>query len=202
LVWFSGVIFVLSSSTHTPSSSTIPLLPETGYEIPPGINYLDLRDRAEAACNTVKLLEENGLLVNSNDEDNDVASALLTAYAKDVEATSKTVSHSRTADLTPACLVQTHMILKEFGQLVATHAAEVRNLVVNKLILETDNDDARIRVKALELLGRMTEIGLFTERKEVVVTHQNATQLREKLKERLQGMRQNAEGVYEVAETQ
>jgi hypothetical protein len=112
------------------------------------------------------------------------------------------VSHSRTADLTPACLVQTHLILKEFGQLVATHAAEVRNLVVNKLILETDNDDARIRVKALELLGRMTEIGLFTERKEVVVTHQNATQLREKLKERLQGMRQNAEGVYEVAETQ
>lgn len=182
-------------------SSSTAILPETGYEIPPGINYLDLRNRAEAACNTVKLLEENGLLVRASDEDKDVASSILTAYAKDIEATSKAVTHSRTAELTPACLVQTHMILKEFGQLVATHAAEVRNLVVNKLILETENDDARIRVKALELLGRMTDIGLFTERKEVVVTHQNASQLREKLKERLQGMRQNVEGVYEIVET-
>jgi hypothetical protein len=90
------------------------------------------------------------------------------------------------------------MILKEFGQLVAVHANEVRNLVVNKLILETESPDGRLRIKALELLGRMTDIGLFTDKKEITVTHQNTSQLRERLKEKLQSMRQNADGVYEA----
>ena len=177
---------------------TLAIYPDTGYEIPLKVNYLDLRERAEAACNTVRFLEDNGLLVSPNDEDNDIASTLLTSYARDVEGTSKLVTHSRTAELTPACLVQTNMILKEFGQLVAVHANEVRNLVVNKLILETESPDGRLRIKALELLGRMTDIGLFTDKKEITVTHQNTSQLRERLKEKLQSMRQNADGVYEV----
>ena len=96
--------------------------------------------------------------------------------------------------------MQTGAILKEFGQLVATRAAEIRNTVVNKLILETENPDARVRIRALENLGKMTEVGLFTERKEITVTHQNADELRAKLREKLEDLKQNAEGVYEVAE--
>jgi len=82
--------------------------------------------------------------------------------------------------------------------LVATHSAEIRNTVVNKLILETENADARIRIRALELLGKMTDVGLFTERKEITVTHQNADELREKLREKLEVLKKNADGVYEV----
>jgi hypothetical protein len=102
--------------------------------------------------------------------------------------------------MTPAVLLQTNDILKEFGQLVATHAAEIRNTVTNKLILETENPDARIRIRALELLGKMTDVGLFTDRKEITVTHQTADELREKLREKLTVLKQNAEGVYEAEE--
>mgnify|MGYP003321395783 FL=1 len=102
--------------------------------------------------------------------------------------------------MTPASLVQTHEILQEFGQLIATRAAEIRNTVVNKLILETENPDARIRIQALVNLGKMTDIGLFTDRKEITITHQNADELREKLREKLNVLKKNAEGVYEVEE--
>ena len=49
-------------------------------------------------------------------------------------------------------------------------------------------------------LGKMTDIGLFTDRKEITITHQNADELREKLREKLNVLKKNAEGVYEVEE--
>ncbi len=178
----------------------IALNPEFGMEIPDDVPYMDLRSRAEAACNTVRELEEHGLDTTPDDVDNDTAAALVTAYAEDVEHTSKIMNHKRFDSLTPAVIVQTNDILKEFGHLVATHSAEIRNTVVNKLVLETENADARIRIKALELLGKMTDVGLFTDRKEITVTHQNADELREKLREKLTVLKQNAEGVYEAVD--
>lgn len=175
--------------------------PEFGMEVPDDAAYMDLKERVEAAVRTINELEDHGLEFDDPDDvDNDTAAALVTAYAEDVERTSKALNHNRFNSLTPAVIVQTNDILKEFGHLVATHSAEIRNTVVNKLILETENADARIRIRALELLGKMTDVGLFTERKEITVTHQNADELREKLREKLTLLKQNADGVYEAVE--
>jgi hypothetical protein len=40
-------------------------------------------------------------------------------------------------------------------------------------LLETIDEDARIRLKALEMLGKVGSVGLFTERIEVDVKHRN-----------------------------
>lgn len=176
------------------------IIPDFGVDIPPGISYLDLRERAEAACNTVRLLEENGLNTTPDESDDTVASILAMTYAEDPEGTSKKVTNTNTATLTPASILQTGAILKEFSHIVATSAAEIRNLVTNKLILETENADPRIRMRALELLGKISDVGLFAERKEVTITHQNTTELQEKLRtklEKLKNLKQNEEGVYE-----
>ena len=164
---------------------TLALIPEIGIEIPDNVSYTDLCDRAQAACETITELEDHGLLISPSDQDNNVASTLLASYA-------------RTSTMTPASLVQTNAILKEFGQLVAEHAAEIRNLVVNKLILETESKKDSTRMQALISLGKMTDVGLFTDRKEITVTHQNPTELKEKLRAKLEVLKQNAEGVYEV----
>ena len=180
---------------------TTAIIPDFGVDIPPGISYLDLRERAEAACNTIKLLEEHGLDTTPDEMDNTVASILATTYAEDPDKTSKKVSNTKLTTLTPASIVQTQLILKEFSHLVATNAAEIRNLVTNKLVLETENADPRIRMRALELLGKISDVGLFAERKEVTITHQNTTELQEKLRtklEKLKNLKQNDEGVYTV----
>jgi len=64
-------------------------------------------------------------------------------------------------------------------------AVQVRHLVMNKLVQETENPDPRIRIRALELLGKITDVGLFTDRSEVTVTHQTADDLRARLREKL-----------------
>ena len=57
--------------------------------------------------------------------------------------------------------------------------------MTNRLIIESDNADPKIRIRALELLGKISDVGLFTERSEVVVTHQSNTELEDKLRDKL-----------------
>ena len=64
-------------------------------------------------------------------------------------------------------------------------ATQVRHLVTNKLIEETENPDPRIRIRALELLGKVSDVGLFAEKSEVTITHQTSDDLKDKLREKL-----------------
>jgi hypothetical protein len=68
---------------------------------------------------------------------------------------------------------------------VVTHAIEVRHLVTNRLLEESRNPDPRIRIRALELLGKHSDVGLFSDRSEVTVTHQTTDELKEKLRFKL-----------------
>jgi len=161
------------------------LEPEIGVPFSPDMSYMDLRVRAEAACATISELCEHGLEVDPSQEDRDVAAALVTSYAEDAEKTSKKVTNRRAAALTPASLVLTGNIIKEFGQAVVESSLHIRHMVTNKLILETENPDPRVRIRALELLGKISDVGLFAEKAEVTVTHQTTDDLREKLRIKL-----------------
>jgi hypothetical protein len=64
-------------------------------------------------------------------------------------------------------------------------AENLRSMAVTKIIQETEHPDARIRLKALELLGKVTEVALFTDRVEVKHTEMSDEELTEKIKEKL-----------------
>jgi hypothetical protein len=145
----------------------------------------DLLRSARAAANAARLLAEHGLPMETTPEDQQVASALLTQYATDPIATSAAATPQRLGKLTPAALVLTADVLEQFGHQIVQDAVQVRHLVMNKLVQETENPDPRIRIRALELLGKITDVGLFTERSEVTVTHQTTEDLRERLRQKL-----------------
>ena len=160
--------------------------PEAGVEVAESDPVVDLKDRAEAASNTIEKLTEPGLDINVTKEDKDNAAKLVAAYAEDPEGTSKKVTTKKAATLTPASLLLTDNILREFGQSVVESSLHIRHLVTNKLVLESENPDPRIRMRALELLGKISDVGLFSEKSEVTITHQSTDDLREKLKGKLE----------------
>jgi hypothetical protein len=164
---------------------TLSIEPEIGVPYVASEPYMDLKVRAEAACNTAQELSAHGLEVEPNKEDQDIAAKLAMAYAEDPDNASKKVTNKRAASLTPASLVLTNNILQEFGQSVVQSALQVRHMVTNKLILETDNPDPRVRIRALELLGKISDVGLFAEKSEVTVTHKTTEELRESLRTKL-----------------
>lgn len=165
---------------------TLFIAPEIGVPFSDEVSYEDLRDKAEAACNTALELSEYGLDVEPNKDDKDTAAKLAAAYAEDPEKTSKKATTKKISTLTPASIILTNNILQEFGHSVAENATQLRHLVTNKLLLESENDDPRIRIRALELLGKISDVGLFAEKTEVTITHQSTDDLRNKLRSKLE----------------
>jgi len=165
---------------------TLLIEPEIGVPLADDMPNVDLKERAEAACNTALKLAEHGLDLEPTVEDEDAAAKLALAYADDPEKTSKKVTAKKAATLTPASIVLTNNILQEFGHSVAESATQIRYLVTNKLLLESENADPRIRIRALELLGKISDVGLFAEKSEVTVTHQSTEDLRNKLRGKLE----------------
>lgn len=64
-------------------------------------------------------------------------------------------------------------------------AEQLRGYAVAKITEECNHPDARIRLRALELLGKITEVHLFTERVEVKKAGLSDSDLDEELKRRL-----------------
>lgn len=159
--------------------------PEIGIKLEDNPLPIDLKDRVEAAANTAKELENHGLDIEPTQEDKDVTAKISTAYSGDPETTSKKVNNKKLSTVTPASIVMTHGILKEFGRSVVESSRQIRDLVTNKLLIESENPDPRVRIRALELLGKISDVGLFSEKSEITVTHQSTDDLREKLRQKL-----------------
>ena len=172
--------------------------PELGVAIPEELPPMDLKKRTDAAAETAKELADHGVNLEPTKEDEDIAARLVTAYADAPENTSKKVTTKRAATLTPASLVLTNNILQEFGHSVVESALQVRHLVTNKLIDETENPDPRVRIRALELLGKISDVGLFAEKSEVTITHQSTDDLRARLREKLQKLNTPEENIQDA----
>ena len=183
---------------------TIELQVDRGVPLLDDEPFCDLRIRVAAACETVNYLSavdddtHPRLETKASALDADVAVAIAREYAEDPEKASKKVSRTRIAKMTPASLVLTNSILQEFGTSVAESATQIRHLVTNKLILEADNPDAKIRLRALELLGKISDVGLFAEKSEVNITHQSTGDLRANLRKKLEKLVKEVEPPEEV----
>lgn len=177
---------------------TLFIEPEIGVPFTDDMPNIDLKERAEVACKTAQKLSEHGLDLSPTGEDEDTAAKLALAYADNPEETSKKVTTKKAATLTPASIVLTNNILQEFGHSVAESATQIRHLVTNKLLMESENADPRIRIRALELLGKISDVGLFAEKSEVTITHQSTEDLRDKLRGKLEKLVNPMDGAVDA----
>lgn len=76
-------------------------------------------------------------------------------------------------------------LLTQYDMEIVQEAKRLRNYVTNKLLIESENPDARIRVRALELLGKISDVGLFTERTEITVNNRSTVELENSLREKV-----------------
>lgn len=65
-------------------------------------------------------------------------------------------------------------------------AENLRSMAVTKIVEETSHPDARIRLKALEMLGKVTEVALFTDRMEVKKTDVTEEEITARIREKLE----------------
>ena len=85
----------------------------------------------------------------------------------------------------PETILQLETMLDEFGWQVVTHAGQVRHLVTNKLLALSDHPDPKIQLRAVELLGKIADVGMFVDKQEITLKHTSDEELRKKLREKL-----------------
>jgi hypothetical protein len=90
------------------------------------------------------------------------------------------------ADLSsPGMVVYLQSLLAEYDKVVIKSSQQIRTYVTNKLIMESSNADPRIRLKSLEMLGKISDVGLFTDKTEITMRHRPTEELEQMLRERL-----------------
>jgi hypothetical protein len=140
---------------------------------------LTLRERAEVAVRTINILGSAGAEFDEDYEDLSVARDIIRGEEKlDEKLLSKN----------PGAIAHVQRLLSEYEDQVVVEAARLRNYVTNKLILESDDNDAKIRIRALELLGKISDVGLFTEKSEITYKTQSDEELDKSLEERIQAI--------------
>lgn len=157
----------------------IPVEPTSEHSIPFDLSDEQPKTHADAvaiAVNTVDLINQLGGSIDFDNEDLHKAKSLITGEGK-----SKTPKHATSSAEAAAA----HHLIRKFDFSAFADALQARNYITNKLIALTDCGDPKLELKALELLGKHSDIGLFTERSEITVHHTTSKALEESIKERV-----------------
>ena len=114
------------------------------------------------------------------------AEAARKSFASIVTGQSVATTQQALANVKAPAAVQ-HLVgmLTAYDWAFIEQARELRGYAVAQILEEVKHPDARIRLKALQMLGTVTEVALFTERVEVKKTEMSDIELETRIKEKL-----------------
>jgi hypothetical protein len=114
------------------------------------------------------------------------AEAARKSFASLVTGQSVATTQQALANIKAPAAVQ-HLVgmLTAYDWAFVEQAKELRGYAVAQILEEVKHPDARIRLKALDMLGKVTEVALFTERVEVKKTEMSDTELEMRIKDKL-----------------
>lgn len=137
-----------------------------------------LHEKAQRAFNTVEFLQANGL--------DDAQTAVTEADRKDARAVfMDSPTHTHKAIDTPAKALMLKALLNEYDFDIIRNAQQLRGYIKLKLLEKSACGDDKIELKALDMLGKLSDVGAFVERVEVNVTHRTTEELENELATKL-----------------
>ena len=154
---------------------------EPTKDIPPPYDMADVETSSFAeelavVANTQDLLDQLGPPPEITQEDAIKTASLLDKAVK---------TQDKSALSSPPVAFAAREFLRVYSSRIAAEMSDVRAALTNKLLELANCGDPRFELKALELLGKHSDIALFTERSEVTVTYKNSTDLEDAIKERV-----------------
>ena len=162
--------------------SVVQVEPTKDHPIPYDLSEekpVTLLDEMAVAGNTAELQVELGATLDISEGDAAREKELLEAVAnaqKPANLTNQTTAFSAAA------------FLRTYGSQLAMDAAQARAAITNKLMEIADCGDPRYELKALELLGKHSDIGIFTERSEITINYKSPEELEKAIKERVKNL--------------
>ena len=140
-------------------------------------DFDNFADKLASVGNTAELLEQLGAPIELSKDNVEEEAALLDAAIDNKKITPLTQS-------LPAALGAA-AFLRSYGQGRAIDVDQVRTALTNKLLEIADCGEIKYELKAIELLGKHSDVGLFTERSEINVNYNSPEGLEKAIVDRV-----------------
>jgi hypothetical protein len=153
------------------------ITPDTDIPLPFDLTpeeVVGFRERAKAACASIQELISVGATVDVTDEDSVQAHTIVSSENLNVKATP------------PSTILKIEALLTKYDHEFLEANRRITNLVTNKLLEEVESDDPKIRMRALEMLGKRRGVNLFSEQIEVTIKQKPVTEIEDELTRLLQ----------------
>ena len=137
------------------------ITPELGIPVPLDVTPEEIeqfRERAKAAVATIQELIDAGGEVEVTDADS--------SEAHQIFANQKPLAVTRTP---PGAILKLEAMLSHYDHEFLGANRRIANYVTNRLLEETEDEDPKVRLKALELLGKRRGVNLFSDQLEITV---------------------------------
>jgi hypothetical protein len=85
----------------------------------------------------------------------------------------------------PETVIKLEALVAEYDWRVIQHADQIRMLVTNKLLGLSDHKDPKVQLKAVELLGKLADVGMFVEKQEITYKQKSEEELQNSLMQKL-----------------
>jgi hypothetical protein len=171
--------YVLLERTHIALHMTINVEPTKDHLPPYDMTDVETSSFAEelaVVANTQDLLEQLGPPPEMTKDDAVKTATILDEAIKNQDK-SKLSS--------PPVAFAAREFLRVYSSRLAAEMSDVRSALTNKLLELANCGDPRFELKAIELLGKHSDIALFAERSEVTVNYKNSSDLETAIKERV-----------------
>jgi len=143
-----------------------------------------LEAQVKVAAATAKVLTEAGADIPISTSEKKDAEEIFKDFTNP-ESTAKSNAAITRSLNTPATVQHLFAMLSDYDHQVVEEAVQLRRFVTNKLIEDAGLSDPRHRLKALELLGKISDVGLFSEKTEITVKHLSQDDLESQIKSKL-----------------
>lgn len=163
------------------------IIPETNKPLPDDFESEEpttLDGKVKVVAATAKVLVEAGAEIPVSSQEKQEAAEIFKQFT-DPEAKNTLNSTVNKALSTPATVQHLYMMLSDYDHQVVEEAVQLRRFVTNKLIEDAGLSDPRHRLKALELLGKISDVGLFSEKTEITVKNLSQDDLQAQIKNKL-----------------
>ena len=165
----------------------ITIIPTTNIPLPDDFESEEPKSfdqKVKVAAATAKVLVDAGAEIPVSTQEKKEASDLFKEFTNPEHKTSVNASVNKALQ-TPATVQHLYMMLSDYDHQVVQEAVQLRRFVTNKLIEDAGLTDPRHRLKALELLGKISDVGLFSEKTEITVKNLSQEDLETQIKSKL-----------------
>ena len=152
----------------------------------------------QLAANTAAVLQELGAQIEDSPEAQGEADEVFADFAKLMKQEVEQVTENkpkrgrpRNPEKSLAVLEKVPVayrireMLGEYNNQFVADAAELRQVATNKLLDLASCGDPRVEIKATELLGKISDVGLFSDKSEITVTYNNTADLDAAIKDKI-----------------